>query len=148
MGFSIKRAVAILQEETAFQRLPKPITVGEYTGMVLKAIKRLYTDTGRALIYDSANYHSDEEDNEWLVYNEDLAIDEEEYVLLCAQINFFKRVQADANNLVSYSTDAMKVTGADKPYANIRNTLEELEKRRRELYYRMPRYTMDYEIAD
>ena len=68
--------------------------------------------------------------------------------MLCAQINFFQRVQADVNNTMSYSTNAITVTGADRPYANLKDTLEKLEARRRELFYRMPRYTMDYEIVD
>lgn len=146
MAFSIRRAIESLQEDTAYQRLPEPISVGQYENMILRAIKRLYVDTGRALVYDMNNYSFDE--REGFVYNEDLPADEEEYVMICALINFYKRVQTDANNVVSYSTNAIKVTGADKPYANLQRTIDDLEARRRELFYRMPRYTMGYDIAD
>lgn len=146
MGFSITKAITVLQDETSMQRTPKPITVGQYGDMVMKGIRRLYIDTGRALIYDSSNYRYDDE--EGFMFGDDLPIDEQEYVMLCAQINFFKRVQTDVNNVTSYSTNAITVTGADKPYAHLKDTIEDLERRRRELYYRMVRYTMDYAIDD
>jgi len=146
MSFSIQKAVANLQEDTAYQRTPEPISIGQYEGMIMHAIKRLYVDTGRALTFDPGNYVEDELGN--LEFAVDLPIDEEEYVMICAQINFFKRVQTDANNIVSYSTNAMKVTGADKPYANLQRTIDDLENRRRELFYRMHRYTLDYAITD
>ena len=146
MGFSITKAIVVLQDETSMQRTPKPITIGQYGDMIMKGIRRLYIDTGRALLYDSANYSNDGE--EGLMFGEDLPIDEQEYVMLCAQINFFKRVQTDVNNVTSYSTNAITVTGADKPYAHLKDTIDDLERRRRELYYRMVRYTMDYAIDD
>lgn len=146
MAFSIQKAVEILREDTAYQRTPEPLSVGQYETMILRAIKRLYVDTGRALIYDAGNYTVDT--YEGLLFNEDLPADEEEYVMLCAQIAFFKKVQTDANNIVSYSTNAIKITGADKPYANLQRTIDDLEARRRELFYRMPRYTLNYDIAD
>jgi len=146
MSFSIRRAVEFLQDEVADQWTPEPLTVGQYEGMVLYGIKRLYTDTGRALAYDTSNYTIDEE--EGLLFNEDLPIDEQEYVMLCAKINFFKRVQTEANNAVDYSTNAIKVSGVGKRMDAIKGTLDDLEARRRELFYHMPRYTLDYAITD
>ena len=147
MGFSVTKAISRLQDETEMQRTPKPITVGQYGDMVLKGIKRLYVDTGRALAYDEKNYSYDDGTGDFM-FGDDLPIDEEEYVMLCAMLNFYKRVMTDVNNIVSYSTDAISVTGADKPYAHLKDTVDDLERRRRELYYRMPRYTMDYVIDD
>lgn len=146
MSFSIRRAVEFLQDEVADQWTPEPLTVGQYEGMILYGIKRLYTDTGRALTYDTSNYTVDEE--EGLLFNEDLPIDEQEYVMLCAKINFFKRVQTEANNAVDYSTNAIKVSGVGKRMDAIKGTLDDLEVRRRELFYHMPRYTLDYAITD
>ena len=48
----------------------------------------------------------------------DFLIDEEAYILICAQIEFFRKVQSDVNNIVGYTTDALTVTNADKPYTN------------------------------
>lgn len=81
-------------------------------------------------------------DDENVCFTEDLPIDEEEYVLLCAQIGFFNQVKTDVNNIVGYTTDALSVTNADKPYANIKDSIEKLENERRITYYKMIRYVM------
>jgi len=63
-------------------------------------------------------------------------------VLICAQINFFKKVQADVNNIVGYTTDALTVTNADKPYVHLQDTIDKLEQERRIIYYKMVRFAL------
>lgn len=63
-------------------------------------------------------------------------------MLTTAEIGFYRRVQSDVNRIVGYSTDAMTITNADKPYANISQTVAELLARQRILYYKMTRYTL------
>lgn len=63
-------------------------------------------------------------------------------MLTTAEIGFYRRVQSDVNRIVGYSTDAMSITNADKPYANISQTVAELTARQRVLYYKMARYTL------
>ena len=63
-------------------------------------------------------------------------------MLTTAEMCFYRKVQADVNRIVGYSTDAMTVTNADKPYANLSQTLAELANRQRILYYKMVRYTL------
>ena len=46
------------------------------------------------------------------------------------------------NRIVGYSTDAMSITNADKPYANISQTIAELSNRQRILYYTMTRFVL------
>lgn len=145
MALSITDLAIWLQEETAWQATPEPISHLDYKHMIVRGLKRLFIDTGRASEYDQSLLDAGAEG--W-TYNRNFLIDEEEYIILCAQIVFFKRVQSDVNNILGYSTDALTVTNSDKPYANLRNTIDELEKRRRELYYRMPRYTLEYEVSD
>ena len=70
-----------------------------------------------------------------------LPIDEEKYVLLVAQISFYKKVQSDVNNIVGYSTDALIVTNADKPYAHLQDTITSLENERRIVFYKMTNYS-------
>lgn len=57
-------------------------------------------------------------------------------------LGFYRRVQSDVNRIVGYSTDAMTITNADKPYANISQTVNELLNRQRILYYKMTRYVL------
>lgn len=93
------------------------------------AVRHLYVMTGR---YSAYNAESEI----------DLTADELEYVLTTAEIGFYRRVQNDVNRIIGYSTDAMTITNADKPYANISQTVSELLNRQRILYYKMVRYTL------
>ena len=73
-------------------------------------------------------------------FSDDLPLDEREYVILTAEIAFFRKVQTSVNDLTSYTTDAMSVTHGDKPYANIGKTLEQLTSMQRTIWYKMIRY--------
>ena len=77
-------------------------------------------------------------------FNADLPIDEEKYVLLTAEIAFFKKVQSDVNNIVGYTTDALSITNADKPYAHLQDTIRDLESERRIVFFKMTSYTFYY----
>lgn len=46
------------------------------------------------------------------------------------------------NNIVGYTTDALSVTNADKPYTHIAQTIGEKEKKRRRIFYKMTEYVM------
>lgn len=111
--------------------------------MIIQGLVRLYIDTGRASAFNISMIHNGaelEEPVDGLVFDVDLPIDEAEYVKLVAQIGFFRRVQTDVNNIVGYTTDAMTITNADKPYANLQTTINDLERERRIIYYKMGRY--------
>ena len=136
---NIDDLVEQLKEAVQYQQLPEPIEDEEYQQIVIHAIKRLYIDTGRAEVFSIDKIH---EEDEQLVFDDDLIIDEEEYVMLICQILFFKKVQASVNNIVGYTTNALTVTGADKPYTHIQDTIANLENERRIVYYKMCRYTM------
>lgn len=137
MSVSISKLVEELKERTAWQRTPEPLDDKQYTVMVIRGIKRLYIDTGRAEAYSDALV-----DEVAMEFMEEMKIDEEAYVLICAQIEFFRRIQNDVNNIVGYTTDALSVTNADKPYAHLQDTIGCLEQDRRVTYYKMIRYAM------
>lgn len=136
---NISELAADLNDQTAWQETPEPVTPAQYERMIVKGIRRLYIDTGRALEYDDSLFVKEEDQ---LYFDAVFPIDEVAYICLCAQIDFFKKVQSDVNNSFGYSTDALVVTNADKPYANLRDTIEKLENDRRILYYKMVRYTL------
>lgn len=85
--------------------------------------------TGRSEQYDGENAVT-------------LNADEYEYALTAAELAFYNKVRADVNRIVGYSTDAMSITNADKPYANISQTIAELSNRQRILYYKMTRFVL------
>ena len=143
MAISVTEMAKTLQEETAWQRTPEPIGLEQYEAMVAKAIKRLYVDTSRVFEYNPAlMIISENETGRTILFDKDLPIDEELYVMLCAKIEFFRKVQSDVNNIVGYTTDALSVTNADKPYAHLKDTIVDLDNERRIVYYKMIRYCM------
>lgn len=99
----------------------------------------MFIQTGRGTQYEY----------DWLVFDDngillsvtqDLKIDELRYAYLTAKIEFFKQVQTDVNNIVGYTTDALTVTNADKPYQNLEQTIAGLEQERRKVFYTMVRH--------
>lgn len=140
MSFAISQLSGELKARTEWQRTPTVLIDQDYDDLIVRGIKRLYIDTGRALEFSNGYFFVDEDGaNSFLI---DLKLDEEEYVLLCAQIAFFKKVQSDVNNIVGYTTDALTVTNADKPYVHLQDTIDKLEQDRRIVYYKMIRFAM------
>jgi len=133
-----------LKTRVRFQNIPGDYTDYDYLYMISRGIKRLYVDTQRSSVYDTLTISPevDEEGNETWYLNEVLPLDEREYVLVCSNIEFFKQLQGKFNDNVSYSTDAISVANADKPYLNIKDSVEKLEDERRITYYKMVRYAI------
>lgn len=139
MSTSLTKMAVALQDETSWQRTPQTLRLDDYVQMIQNGIKRLYIDTSRASEFNYSMI-SDLNGSD-VIFSQDLPIDEEEYVMVCAKINFFRRVATDVNNIVGYTTNALSVTNADKPYSNIKNTLEDLENERRIIFYKMTNYS-------
>lgn len=118
-----------LKQRTEWQDTPVELVHEDYLEIVRQAVRHLYVMTGRYTQYDDSSEIA-------------LSADEYEYVLTTAEIGFYRRVQSDVNRIVGYSTDAMTITNADKPYANISQTVNELLNRQRILYYKMTRYVL------
>ena len=125
----VEQLVAELKQRTEWQDTPVDLEDEDYQDMIVQAIRHLYVMTGRYLQFDPE-------------LEFELTADEYEYVLTTAEMGFYRKVQSDVNRIVGYSTDAMTITNADKPYANLSQTLAELANRQRILYYKMVRYTL------
>lgn len=129
-----------LKVKTAWQETPVVLGDSDYIGMVIDGIERLFVDTGRSTAYDEDLYVTGDDEAIW--FDMDIPLDERRYIQICSEMNFFSKVQSDVNNSFGYSTDALTVTNADKPYANLKDTLDKLENERRIIYYKMVRYTL------
>ena len=130
-----------LKEKTEWQETPAPLTDKNYLNMIIEGIERLFVDTGRSDLYNEDLYVQIEGTEDY-GYDYDFPLDERRYIKICAQMNFFSKVQTDVNNAFGYTTDALSVTHADKPYENLDSTLGKLEQERRIIYYKMVRYTL------
>ena len=124
---------------TAWQETPQPLGTEDYVKIVVRAIKKFFVDINHPEDYDISLWTSDGEST---YYDREFMLDEEEYIKILCQIEFFKRVQTDVNNAFGYTTNALTITNADKPYANLQQTLNDLQQERRIVFNKMVRYTL------
>lgn len=143
MSTSVTEMMHELKELTIWQRTPEEITDSQYTKMIIDGIRKLYVMTNRPSAYSNDMFYEDGDAEEVeIFFKEDLPVNERYYVLLLAQIAFYKKVQADVNNIVGYTTNAISLTNADKPYVNLKDSIDALEKEARIIYYKMVDYTL------
>ncbi len=131
---------------TKGQKTERPITFDEYLYFIKSAIRRFYVDSGQDQQYNYEGFSlitSDDPDgfdhSSWF-YDATFRADEREYILLCAEIGFYNMVQTEYNGIVSYTTNALSVANADKPYAYLGQTINDREDRRKWLFYKMARF--------
>lgn len=137
-----------IYDKIEWQRFPVGFTDAQKQEMILneliEAIKDLFVVTGRAMEYYDYDYVYEEQEDGTLVPSEfsyDLILDEELYVICKAQVGIFGKVRAQYNDLLGYTTNALTVTNADKPYSYLTGTIEELEADMRRYYYKMVRFS-------
>lgn len=138
---NLTELTAELKDATEWQETPFPLTDDQYQAMTLRGLRRLFIDTGRALEFDPEKIITDGETGS-IYYDQTFYIDEEEYIKLCSRLEFFNKVKTDVNNTFGYVTDALSITNADKPYANLKDTIDGIDNERRILYYKMVRFTI------
>lgn len=102
---------------------------------IIEGIEDLFIVTGRAASY--ANYTITPNDE----FSYDLLLDEKMYVMCCAQIAVYNKVRTQYTELLGYTTNALTVTNADKPYAYMTGTIDELRKQKELYYYKMVRFS-------
>lgn len=127
-----------LRRSTEWQRTPQAITLVEYQTMIINGLKYLFIITGRGSSYSDALVETD--DSGGLTYSGTLDLTEQMIVLWAAQIEVFEKVRADKNAIVGYTTDALTVTNADKPFQYLSGTIDELRQKIRMAYYKLISY--------
>lgn len=126
-----------LFDRIEWQNTPDDVTKDDLAVMIADAIRYLYVVTGRALEFNESMFSKGEDT---YTFAPALQLDEQEYVILTAEINFYTKVQTGVSDQVSYTTDAMSVSHGDKPFANLQQKLVDLEARRRIIWYKMIRF--------
>lgn len=129
-----------LKELTAWQETPEKLDTSDYVKMVVRAIKKFFVDINHPTDYNPSLWTTNDKNE--TCYDRDFLLDEEEYIKILCRMEFFQRVQMDVNNSFGYSTNALTVTNADKPYANLKDTLEDIQHERRIAFNKMIRYTL------
>ena len=140
---NITEMASELQEVTAWQDTPQALLADDYIRIVQRAVRNFFVDINRASEFSKDKYITEVIDEKEVVfYDRDFLADEEVYILILCKIEFFQRVQTDVNNAFGYTTNALTVTNADKPYKNLAETLNGLYNERRIKFNKMVRYTL------
>lgn len=121
------------------QRTPAEVHWTDQVNWIAEAIRQLYVISGRTKTFSEDMFEYDKSGNA-ISFADTLSLDEEEWVLLEAQIEFYKWVQASHDDMVSYTTDAMSVTHGNKPYEHLADTIDRLEGERNRIWYAMTRF--------
>lgn len=129
-----------LQEIVKWQDTPEPLQFNDYVKIVVRAVRKFFVDINHPEEYQLERWTTDENDD--TCYDRTFNITEEDYIKILCRIEFIQRVQMDKNGMVSYSTDAITVSNADKPFVNMNKSLEELQHERRIVYNKMIEYTL------
>lgn len=123
-----------------WQNVPEDVTKEDLSVLIADAIRYLYIVTGRTMQFDDSMFSY--ADGMCTSFSQDTYLDEKEYILVTAEIAFYRKVQSGVSDLTSYTTDAMSVTHGDKPFANLEQKLQDLEKTQNIIWHKMIRYNL------
>ena len=152
-----------LQRRIRWQEIPEELTSADLIEIICDAIRMLYVISGRTFQFSedmftttneasveetdteetteaSETTETEEEKEDGLWFTADLEIDEREWILLESEIAFYNMALSNVDDLQSYTTDAMAVTHGDKPYKNIKATVEDRQARQAVVWTRMVRF--------
>lgn len=127
-----------LYRRIEWQSVPDDVTREDLSQYIVDGVRELYVMTGRAMLFADSMIEYD--NGLAMTFASDLPLDEQEYVLVCAEIAFYTKVQSTVDDLTSYTTDAMAVSHGDKPFANLQQKLDDLQKQKLRYWYKMSRY--------
>ncbi len=117
-----------LKDDMKFQATPIVYTDAQYKSLVVRGIRTLYSDLGN----DQEYYTQVDETNGEV--SRDLTISEKEYIVNASEIAFLKQIQADVSQIIGYTTDALQITNANKPYENLADQIQLISDRNVELF--------------
>lgn len=138
-----------LHRRIKWQEIPEQLNSNDLIDIICDAIRMLYVISGRTFQFSEDMFvtenpdddgEPEEEEKEGLWFTDTLALDEEEWVLLEGEIAFYNMALSNVDDLQSYVTDAMSVTHGDKPYKNIKATVEDRQMKQAVVWTRMVRF--------
>jgi hypothetical protein len=115
------------------QRAPTTYVNDDYLDLAILGAKRLYVDSGIESSWDT-EYSS----GATPTISRTLNLTQIEYCVVASEIEFFKSIRNWWNILISYTTDALTVSNAFKPFDFLNLTIEQKENRLLELFYKLP----------
>lgn len=144
-----------LHRRIKWQEIPEELYSSDLIDILCDAIRMLYVISGRTFQFSEDKFTDhmtvaippEEEGGEptyeiieGVFFEDDLELDEQEWVLLEGEIAFYNMALSNVDDLQSYTTDAMAVTHGDKPYKNIKATVEDRQMKQAVVWTRMVRF--------
>ena len=135
--FDITEMATELQADTAWQNTPLPVYIEDYIKFVVQAIKKFFVDRNRPEDYNRTLFTTNESGH--VCYDSDFDIVQENYIYILAKILFVKKVYSDVSGdgAVSYTTNALSVTGAKEAYKSLQGQITDLETERIRVFHKM-----------
>lgn len=135
--FDIEEMAEDLEQENAWRSTPYPVQKNDYIKMVVQAIKKFFVDVNHPSEYDRTLYITDE--NNVLHYDYDFDVVQEEYIFILAKMRYLSFLLADlsGDGAISYTTDALSVTGAKEGYKSLKQDYDTLEMERIRVFHKM-----------
>jgi len=118
-----------LTEKVKYQETPIPLVAVDYKQFVIEGAQRLYVDGGLDSWDSDYNALSFE-------INRKSDLTETEYIYIASQIAFFNQIKNYWTTIVSYTTDAISVTGANNIFKTINGNVTDLELRLSQLAWK------------
>lgn len=134
MSTSIESISTQLQTNTKNQRTPTTLTSADYLAMAILGTKQLYIDIG-----NEDNWTSEFDGTDTITRT--LNILEFRYCVLASEVVFYEQLVCNWNTIIGYTTNALTIKNAHKPFDNIEKMLERKRKELIDLFYKMNDYT-------
>lgn len=135
--FNITKMAILLADELNWQSTPLPIYKEDFVRIVILALKKYYVDCNHPESYNRELYTTDADGSE--CYDYDFNVLEEEYIYILCKLKFYQKVYSSASGdkAISYTTDALSVTGAKEGYKSIQAILDDLERERLRVFHKL-----------
>lgn len=114
-----------------------PIEEKTYIKLVVNAIKKFFVDCNHPGEYDRSLYTTDEDGIVYYDYQFDIV--QEDYIFIISRLTYLRMIMADVSGdgAVSYTTNALSVTGAKEAYKSVQQEIDDLEHERRIVFHKI-----------
>lgn len=135
--YNITEAAEELASYYASQDTPLPMYKEDYVKFIVHSIKKLYVDRNHPEEYNRSLFTTDEDEN--VCYDYDFDLVQEDYIFILAKLEYKRKIFADVSgdSAVSYTTDALSVTGAKEAYKSVQQEIDALERERLIVFHKM-----------
>jgi hypothetical protein len=113
-------------------RTPTAYTDSDYLEFVVLGCKRFYRDTGI-----EANWSTEYTSGASPTLSRTLDLNEDEYCLVSSEIELIKNVIMYWSTMVSYTTNALTISNAFKPFDFMKSMIKDREAMLVDLFYKM-----------